>query len=85
VEVTGVERLLLVAQARVDVGVAGGDRPPVHVEGAQGHRAVDVHREAGHTSVVHQPAEVVQHHLGAVDGERGHDDRAAPRRGPFDQ
>ncbi|MFF3873622.1 hypothetical protein [Streptomyces sp. NPDC001978] len=51
----------------------------VDVQGGQGHGAVDVHGYVGGEAArAAQLGEFVQDDLGAVEGERGDDDSAAP-------
>ena len=59
--------------------------PAVDVQGPLGHGRVHDHRDRGDGTGPHEGAQVVEHHLGPVHGERRNHDLPAPLHGAADQ
>jgi tetratricopeptide (TPR) repeat protein len=73
-----------IGRGQAYVGIPGRDRVPVHVEDLERHRAVGVHGQVRDAPGLDELPQREHHDLGAVDGERRDDDRAAPFRGASD-
>ncbi len=79
-ELPGIEHLVAPAPLGPHLVAALRERAPVDAQRGQRHRAVDEDRQPRDAAGFGQRAQLEQHDLGAVHGERGDHDHAAARR-----